>query len=162
MEKLLGIGHGKTRAIVTNEAGVVRSDWTFEPRTPNLPRGNGETILVVDDEISILSITSQTLQAFGYNVVTASDGADALAVYVQHQGEIALVLTDMMMPVMDGATTIQSLLRINPRAKIIAASGLTANGGAVKESTRAIKHFLTKPYTAETLLTTIRAILDEG
>jgi CheY-like chemotaxis protein len=127
----------------------------------NLPRGNGQTILVVDDEVSILSITSQTLQAFGYQVMTALNGADALAIYVQHKDEIAVVLTDMMMPIMDGAATVQALMRVNPAVKIIAASGLAANGGAVKESGRGIKRFVTKPYTAETLLTAIRAILDE-
>jgi PAS domain S-box-containing protein len=126
----------------------------------NLPRGNGETVLVVDDEASILIVTSQTLQAFGYRVLTATDGADALAIYVQHKDEIAVVLTDMMMPVMDGAATIQALMRINPGVKIIAASGLNANGGAAKASGGGAKHFLTKPYTAETLLTALRTILD--
>ena len=60
---------------------------------------------MVDDEASILTITSQTLQAFGYRVLTATDGADAVAVYAQHRNEIAVVLTDMMMPVMDGPAT---------------------------------------------------------
>jgi CheY-like chemotaxis protein len=83
----------------------------------NLPRGNGQTVLVVDDEVSILSITSQTLQAFGYRVLTARDGADALAIYVQHKDEIAVVLTDMMMPIMDGAGTVQALVRVNPAVK---------------------------------------------
>jgi PAS domain S-box-containing protein len=128
----------------------------------SLPRGNGETVLVVDDEASILIITSQTLQAFGYQVVTATDGADAVAIYAQRKNEIAVVLTDMMMPVMDGGATIQALKRINPAVKIIAASGLAANGGAVKAPNGGIKHFLTKPYTAETLLTTLRKILDEA
>lgn len=126
----------------------------------NLPRGNGETVLVVDDESSILIVTGQTLQAFGYRVLTATDGADALAIYVQHKEEIAVVLTDMMMPVMDGAATIQALMRINPGVKIIAASGLNANGGAAKASGGGAKHFLAKPYTAETLLTALRTILD--
>ena len=87
---------------------------------------------MVDDEASILAITSQTLQAFGYRVLTATDGADAVAVYAQHQDEIAVVLTDMMMPVMDGAATIHALMRINPTIKIVAASGLNANGGRPK------------------------------
>jgi two-component system, cell cycle sensor histidine kinase and response regulator CckA len=126
----------------------------------NLPRGNGETVLVVDDEASILIVTSQTLQAFGYRVLTATDGADAVAIYVQHKDEIAVVLTDMMMPVMDGTATIQALMRINPGVKIIAASGLNANGAA-KGSGGGLKHFLTKPYTAETLLTALRMILNE-
>jgi CheY-like chemotaxis protein len=127
-----------------------------------LPRGNGETILVADDESSILTITTQTLQAFGYRVLTATDGADALAVYLQHKSEVAVVLTDMMMPVMDGAATIHALTRLNPNVKIIAASGLNAYGNLVNAPGAGIKHFLTKPYTAETLLTAVRAILDEA
>jgi PAS domain S-box-containing protein len=127
----------------------------------SLPRGNGEMVLVVDDEPSILTVTNQTLQAFGYRVLTATDGADAVAVYVQHKNEIAVILTDMMMPVMDGAAVIHALKRINPGVKIIAASGLNAYGGLVNASGAGIKHFLTKPYTAETLLTALRTILDE-
>jgi CheY-like chemotaxis protein len=128
----------------------------------SLPRGNGETVLVVDDEASILIITSQTLQAFGYRVLTSTDGADALGVYLQHQNEIAVVLTDMMMPVMDGPAMIHALLRINPTVKIIAASGLNANDGMAKASGGGATHFLTKPYTAGTLLKTMRMILNEA
>jgi CheY-like chemotaxis protein len=67
----------------------------------------------------------------------------------------------MMMPVMDGAATIRALVRINPLIKIIAASGLNANGSVTKISDPNVKHFLTKPYTAGILLTTLRAALDE-
>ncbi|HUB65867.1 MAG TPA: PAS domain S-box protein, partial [Candidatus Methylacidiphilales bacterium] len=126
-----------------------------------LPRGNGETILLVDDEASVLTITSQTLQAFGYKVLTSTDGADALAVYVQHRHEIALVLADMMMPIMDGPSMIYALKRVNSEVKIIAASGLNTHENAVKASGAGIQHFLTKPYTARTLLKTVRAVLDE-
>jgi len=131
-----------------------------QSRQASLPRGNGETVLLVDDEASILTIASQTLQAFGYRVLTATDGAEALAIYLQHKNEIAVVLIDMMMPVMDGPAAIHALTRINPAIKIIAASGLNANGGVAKVSGAGVKHFLTKPYTAGTLLKTIRAILD--
>ena len=127
----------------------------------SLPRGRGETILLVDDEASILTVTSQTLEAFGYKILTATDGADALATYVQHEKVIAAVLTDMAMPVMDGGATIHALLRINPKVKIIAASGLDANEGLAKVSGAGIKYFLSKPYTAVTLLKTLRAILEE-
>jgi len=84
-----------------------------------------------------------------------------VAVYAQHQDDIAIVLTDMMMPVMEGAAAIMILMQINPAIKIIAASGLNANGEVAKVSSLAVKHFLTKPYTAGTLLKTMRAILDE-
>jgi PAS domain S-box-containing protein len=128
---------------------------------PSLVRGNGETILVVDDEASILTVTSQTLQAFGYRVLTATDGADAVATYAQHRDEIAVVLTDMMMPVMDGAAAVYALRRINPTIRVIAASGLNVNGEIDKLSGTGIQHFLLKPYTARALLKTLRTILEE-
>ena len=128
---------------------------------PVLLRGLGETVLIVDDESSILNITGQTLEAFGYRVLTADNGAEAVAVYAQHEQEIALVLTDMMMPFMDGAATIHALLKINPAAKIIAASGLNANDNVSRATSAGVKHFLTKPYTAATLLKIFRTVLDE-
>jgi len=127
----------------------------------SLPRGHSETVLLVDDEASIRSVTGQTLLAFGYKVITASDGAEALALYARHEKEISLVLTDMRMPVLAGTPMIQALLRINPSLKIIAASGLDSGGSLTTHSGPGVKAFLIKPYTAETLLKTIRAALDE-
>jgi PAS domain S-box-containing protein len=127
-----------------------------------MPRGNGELVLLVDDEPSMRTITGQTLQSFGYRVLTATDGADAVAVYLAHRQEVAVVITDMMMPVMDGPAMIHALIRINPEIKIIATSGLSANGGLTKVSEVKIKHFLTKPYTAATLLKALRALLEEN
>jgi len=72
-----------------------------------------------------------------------------------------VVLTDMSMPVMDGAGVIRALKKFDPAIKIIAASGLDADGAVIKVSTFGIKHFLTKPYTAGTLLKTLRAVLEE-
>ena len=132
-----------------------------QPEQVSPPRGNGETVLIVDDEASILVITSQTLQAFGYRVLTATDGAHAVATYAEHRKEIAVVLTDMAMPIMDGLALIHALTRINPAIKIIAASGLNANGGMSKGPGALVKYFLTKPYTAGALLKTMRTILDE-
>jgi PAS domain S-box-containing protein len=129
---------------------------------PAPPRGKGETILVVDDEASILTITSKTLEAFGYRTLIADDGAEAVALYAQHRDKIAVVLTDMAMPIMDGAATIRALRKINPAVKIIAASGLNANNETTKSSGDGVKYFLTKPYTAGTLLQAMRAILDEA
>ncbi len=184
LNKGTGLGLSSVMAIVKSHGGIInvysepRKGTTFKIYLPamdvcsdarkneseqvTLPRGNGETILIVDDEASILTITSQTLQAFGYRVLTATDGAEAVAVYAQKQNEIAVVLTDMMMPVMDGAAVIRVLTRINPKIKIIATSGLNANGSAVKLSGGAVKHFMTKPYTAATLLKAMRSILNEA
>jgi PAS domain S-box-containing protein len=127
-----------------------------------LPRGNGERILIVDDEASILTITSQTLEAFGYKTITAGDGAEAVAIYAQHRNKIAVILTDMAMPVMDGPATIRALLKVNPAAKIVAATGLKTEGNEAKALNAGVKHFLSKPYTASTLLKTLRTVLEEG
>jgi CheY-like chemotaxis protein len=123
----------------------------------SLPRGNGETILVIDDEASILVITGQTLEAFGYHALTASDGPEAVTIYAQNQDKISAVVTDMSMPIMNGPAIVRALMSINPAAKIIAASGLQAR---TQVASLAVKGFLTKPYTAETLLTTLRQVLD--
>ncbi len=125
----------------------------------NLPRGNGETILLVEDEAALLAMTSQTLQAFGYRVLTAKHGAEAVAIYAQKKDEIAVVMTDMMMPVMDGPATISALMSINPEVKIIAASGLGSYSNLTKISDTGVKHFLTKPHTAGALLQLLRKIL---
>ena len=122
-----------------------------------LPRGNGETILVVDDEAAIREITRRTLERFGYRVLLAADGSEALTTYMAHRGTVALVLTDMMMPVMDGPATIEALHSIDPGIRIVAASGLTMDGQA-----RHVKRFLPKPYRAETLLWALRDTLAEN
>jgi PAS domain S-box-containing protein len=124
-----------------------------------LPRGEGETILVIDDETSILSITSETLQSYGYNALTACNGAEGVAIYAQQRKKIALVLTDLSMPVMDGRATIYAILKINPKAKIIAMSGMDEAESVAKASTAGIKHFISKPYTASTLLKTVKTIV---
>jgi CheY-like chemotaxis protein len=183
LNKGTGLGLSTVMAIVKSHDGIVNvysepgMGTTFKVYLPamelssdalkqqseqaSLPRGNGETVLVVDDEASIRTITSQTLEAFGYRVLTATDGADAVAIYAQNWNEITVVLTDMAMPVMDGPATIRALMRLNPTVKIVVASGLNANGGLAKVSGAGVRHFLTKPYTAGTLLKIIRTILDE-
>ncbi len=122
-----------------------------------MPRGNGDPVLAIDEEDSVHHVAEQTLKAFGYRVVLASDDADALAIYASRQNEIAAVFTDMMMPVMDGLSTIQVLKRINPKVRVIAASGLSANGHVATVTKLGVKHFLPKPSTPQTLLITLRA-----
>lgn len=124
-----------------------------------LPKGSGECILVVDDEVSVLTITQQTLESFGYAVVTAEDGAQAVARYVEKRGEIALVLIDMVMPVMDGPSCVSVLQRLNPEVCVVAASGLTPNADPKRMRDLGVKHFLPKPYSADDLLQMVRRAL---
>src|ERR1051325_3018779 len=125
----------------------------------DLPLGHGELILVVDDAESIREITRGTLETFGYTVLTASDGTEALALYADKKNEIAVVLTDMVMPFMDGPATIRALQRMNPRVRIIAASGLGTGHRAGEGALEGVSVFLNKPYTAERLLKTLADVL---
>jgi CheY-like chemotaxis protein len=132
-----------------------------ESQQQALPRGEGELILVVDDEASIVGITKQTLEAFNYRVVTAEDGAQAIAIFAGQREKIAAVITDMMMPIMDGAALIAALRRLDPEVRIIASSGLEANGRAVRAVNAGVKHFLQKPYSADAMLRVLREALED-
>ena len=125
----------------------------------DLPLGHGELILVVDDEESIREITRGTLETFGYTVLTAADGTEALALYADKKNEIAVVLTDMVMPFMDGPATIRALQRMNANVRIIAASGLGIGQRAGEGPLEGVSIFLNKPYTAEKLLNALAELL---
>ena len=139
-------------AVETGFAGV--EDLTAAPLA-----GRGELILVVDDEIAIREIAKGTLEAYGYRALTAADGTEAIALYAQHKGEIEVVLTDMMMPYMDGLATIRALQKLNPQVKIIASSGLAENARAIEAANAGVKTFLSKPYTAGKLMEALAEVL---
>lgn len=125
----------------------------------SMPRGNGELILVADDEANIRDVTAATLTRFGYDAVTAVDGTDALAIYAQRHDDIALLLTDMAMPYMDGASLIRAVKKMQPDIKVIAMSGLISDGQTAELVNLEIQGMISKPFTAETLLTTLASIL---
>jgi len=125
------------------------------------PQGNGELILLVDDDASVLSITQQTLVEFGYQVVTAEDGAQAIGIFSRQHEEIALVLTDMAMPVIDGFALIAALNRIGRDVRVIATTGNPSALVMTKIAKSGVTQILIKPYTADHLLRTIATVLAE-
>jgi two-component system cell cycle sensor histidine kinase/response regulator CckA len=125
------------------------------------PQGQAQMILLVDDEASIRIATQTLLEAYQYRVETAQDGLDAITTYAQHPADIGAVLMDLMMPDMDGETAIKALLRINPQAKIIATSGLMSSETFLNSPLGTqVSAFLSKPYTAELLLTALDQVLN--
>jgi len=139
---------------------AVEGTETHQPEELELPLGHGELILVVDDEASIREVTKTSLETYQYRVLTASDGIEAVAQYVQHQAEISVVLIDMIMPSMDGFTTIRTLQKINPQVKVVSVSGLSAKDQVAKAAGgNTVRAFLSKPYTAKELLKTLHEVL---
>jgi signal transduction histidine kinase/ActR/RegA family two-component response regulator len=125
---------------------------------PQAEAGHSELILVVDDEAAIREITRSTLEAAGYRVLTASDGTEAVALYAQRSGDIKVVITDIVMPYMDGMATIRALRKLNPLTKIIVSTGVSGKNRNVVVDPD-VDAVLSKPYTAETLLKTLTDVL---
>ncbi len=120
-----------------------------------LPSGQGELILIVDGEADFREITGATLEEYGYRVIAARDGREAVEIYRQRVNEIQLVVTDMFISNMDGPATIRVLQQVNPNVKIIATSGVKSTGKLAAALQLGVKTFLHKPYTAERLLTVV-------
>ncbi|MEA5575856.1 PAS domain S-box protein [Anabaena sp. UHCC 0451] len=120
-----------------------------------MPNGNGDWILLVDDEVSMQKIAKTSLENHNYQVITASDGEQALDSYKKNQDKIKTVIVDMMMPNLDGFTTIGRLQNINPHLRIIAISGLVTSEHLNIENKAGNIIFLPKPFTLQELLKTL-------
>ncbi len=152
---------------------------TFEVYVPALPEaqggietnderphfaGHGQAILLVDDEPAILNMAQKILKASGYDVLTARDGSEAISLFVQGQGKIKLVISDIVMPSMDGVTLMGLIKKIDPGVKLIASSGFKEGVGASKLAQwerLGVNRLLEKPYTVDRLLATITDVLNE-
>jgi PAS domain S-box-containing protein len=133
---------------------------TAEPAVApkELPAGNGELLLVVDDESTIREIVKTALEAHGYAVMLAEEGTEALGLYAAHREKIALIITDIAMPVLDGHATIRALRKMNPDVKVIAASGVR-EPGEMEQLSRGGIAVVSKPYSPENLLNAIHKVL---
>jgi two-component system cell cycle sensor histidine kinase/response regulator CckA len=126
---------------------------------PSLPRGT-ETILVVEDDLTVQALTKRLLERQGYTVVVASDGAEALECVATTEDEIALVLTDVVMPVMCGGELAASLALAHPGLAVMFASGYTDDVIVRRGLLDASATFLQKPFTATSLARAVREALD--
>ncbi len=125
--------------------------------------GQGELILVVDDEQSVLAVTRRILEKHGYRVVAVSDGEAALAALKTRANEVRLVITDMMMPGLDGAALVPLLRNLAPTVKIIGVSGMDQQHRAAQLAELGFSEILPKPYELTTLLNAIhRQLVPSG
>jgi PAS domain S-box-containing protein len=139
---------------------VNNSEEEQPPVRPQFLEGNGQLILVVDDEASVREISKSSLETYNYRVMLANGGVEGIAQYAQHLDEISAVMLDMMMPNLDTPSVIRALQCINPAVKIIVMSGSAANEHIVEQF--GLAAFLTKPFTMTEVLNTLSNLNQPG
>ncbi|HLP00795.1 MAG TPA: PAS domain S-box protein [Opitutaceae bacterium] len=128
--------------------------------TERLPSGHGELILVVDDEESIRGMTRRALIACGYRVAAAADGAEAMHLLSKSREPFAAVITDMIMPVMDGAALIRALRGHRADLAIVAVCGIPEQEAVAVQAGLGNGAFITKPFSSEQLIKTLQRVLE--
>jgi two-component system, cell cycle sensor histidine kinase and response regulator CckA len=122
-----------------------------------LPAGHGELILVIDDEESVRELTKTTLESYGYRVVTAQNGLQGIARFMENQEEIKLIITDTDMPQMDGMGAIRAIKEAKPDLPVIIASGSKRDPAELQKTDFVHLKYLEKPYSLDQLLLAVAA-----
>lgn len=136
---------------------IDKTEIESEPDTP-MKRGN-ETILFVDDEETNRELGKEILEGFGYKTITASDGESALECYMNNKDSINLIVLDLIMPGMGGSICLKKILKFDPDAKIIIASGFASDRSTSNDLRYAAKDFISKPYNTKMMLEVIQRVL---
>jgi len=153
-------GHGSTFAVFV-PAKITAGQTTAATADRHAIEGRGELVLLVDDEVAVRTTLQHALQNANYRVVMAANGAEALAVYAQNGSAVRLVITDIMMPVMDGAQLLHALRRLADRLPAIAMSGLRESRPELEKLFGKQLRFLGKPFLSEAVLRAARELIDE-
>ncbi|HEX7630746.1 MAG TPA: PAS domain S-box protein [Lacunisphaera sp.] len=151
-------GRGSTFQVYLPAAETPEMSGPSDPHS-ELPGGQGEQVLVVDDEASIREAASGILAFHGYHVLLASSGEEAMKVFLEHQDSLRLVITDIMMPGMDGLALIRAFRSLDPVIRIVVSSGLIQSQNTAEFATLGVRGVLTKPFGAAQLLKTVAGAL---
>jgi PAS domain S-box-containing protein len=177
-----GLGLAMVYGIVKNHDGLITCEsrpgagTSFRIYLPTVPerarppetredgavaKGGRETVLVVDDEEPIRDLVVDLLYRSGYTALTASDGERAVALYRAEKERIDLVILDIIMPGMGGNRCLEEILRVNPAARVLVATGIATEESAKECMEAGARGFLNKPYRSNEMLRSVREVLDE-
>jgi len=173
LSTVIGIAKGHGGFVkVYSELGKGTSFKVYLPATPDAraaapvkersaaPVGNGEWILIAEDESAVRKITETMLKRNGYNVLSATDGVDALSIYAERRHDIRIVITDVMMPLLDGTKLTRALRKMNNDVAIIAATGQADEFRQAELRQLGVKIVLIKPYRTDKLLNALHETLN--
>lgn len=175
LASVLGIVRGHGGFIrVTSEVGQGTTFELYFPASPEAllrpakgvgdspPRGRGEGVLVIEDEPAILRTIQRTLELRGYRILSATQGAEGLRVFHECRDQIRAVITDMMMPVMNGPAIVRALRQIDPGLPILGMTGLPERSALKGFDGLELPCLLTKPFTTEELVRALQQVLEAG
>ena len=141
---------------------VETDEWEQKMVSSGVAATGNETILLVEDEKAILTMTSMMLERLGYTVLTASTPDQAISISQSYSSRIDLLMTDVVMPEMSGRNLAEKLLQLNPNLKCLYMSGYTANVIAHHGVLDKGVHFIHKPFSKQDLAAKLREVLDES
>jgi CheY-like chemotaxis protein len=152
-------GHGSAFRIYLPCAQVGSGKPAARSTKARLAKGRG-TVLVVEDELAVRQVVAAALRSSGYKVLEASSGEEAMRRLSRHEGPLHLVLTDLVMPGMDGRKVADSVRTLHPEVKVVFMSGYT-DGALLRHGISRMKgSFLQKPFTLEALTHKVREVLE--
>jgi CheY-like chemotaxis protein len=151
--------HTKVKVRIPSGEVAATDDWAAMPAIRN-PNGTRELILLVDDDEAVLKFTAEILDFEDYRILTASDGPEALRIYREMGKEIALVLLDYFLPVMDGDVIFEELKAFDPSVRVVLSSGFSEQARIGQMLAHGLRAFIPKPYTHEKLIEQIRLVLE--
>lgn len=152
-------GKGTTFRIYLPRHGAAFERPGEKPAMVELPRGGGETVMIVEDETAILKLTKTILERLHYNVLAAAGPDEAISLAAAHQGTIQLLITDVVMPEMNGRDLARRLQSLYPDLKVLFMSGYTADVIAHRGMLEAGVHFIAKPFSNRSLAVKVREAL---
>ena len=126
---------------------------------PEMPAGGTETILLVDDEEAVRALGAEMLELAGYTVVTAANGREAVEIYSKNMQAISLVILDLVMPEMGGIKCLEEILGMDPEARVLIASGYSADGSTREALEGGASGFIAKPFDLKQILVAARKSL---
>jgi CheY-like chemotaxis protein len=155
------LGHGSTFKIYLPRVGEAAESFRIDHTTPELPFGR-ERVLVVEDEPGVRALVCDTLRRHGYTVIEARHGFEGLILAAQYPEPIHLLITDVVMPQMNGCELTARLIQARPGLKVLYMSGYTESAVVHRGIMNPGTAFLQKPFDLGSLVRKVREVLDRG